>query len=538
MADLRELKEEADWRSMRFRRDATPDENVEAFARFAQHVKIVVPGRGRVTFEPRPAQLEAVHNWLSHRYSLALKARQIGYSTVVAVYELWKGLSVGDMNIIMLSIGDREATKLLAKAKRAYKSLPNWIKDRAPKPTDNNVQRMSLDNESVIESLPGGTDPARGESVDEVVVDEWAKFPSPDEAWASISPIADIGGRVIGISTANGSGNFFHELWLNSQLGENRFFGFFFPWSAVTERLDNPNWEAETKSDFKGREHLYYQEFPSSPEEAFLRSGANVFDVDRLMAMKTSLPIMRGSIVWTDDEPEPRYIEDPGGELCIWEPPTLNEKSDPLTYVIGADIGKGLAHGDASVAWVLRADTQEAVAVWHGRVDPDLFGEKVLAWIGRWFHGALLAPENNSFGLTTVKALQRVKYPNIYRSRSIKHRTNQRIETLGWSTSASSKPTMIGELHPWLRVHDVHDRFTIEELKAYVHDGKGHTSGSPFDDRVMALAIAVQMLKWAFVGTSKEEKVVQPGTYDWYLHEAKKADGTAKKHMVLGGRVA
>jgi hypothetical protein len=54
---------------------------------------------------------------------------------------------------------------------------------------------------------------------------------------------------------------------------------------------------------------------------------------------------------------------------------------------------------------------------------------------------------------------------------------------------------MIDELARALRQDlDLRDNNTITELRTYVRDEKGRTGGSPFDDRVISLAIAVQML--------------------------------------------
>lgn len=80
--------------------------------------------------------------------------------------------------------------------------------ERGPKSLMEHQQRMGFDNGSLITSMPSASDPARGESASLIVVDEWAFLPNPEEAWASIEPVADIGGRIIGLSTANGSGNF------------------------------------------------------------------------------------------------------------------------------------------------------------------------------------------------------------------------------------------------------------------------------------------------------------------------------------------
>jgi hypothetical protein len=142
---------------------------------------------------------------------------------------------------------------------------------------------MGFDNGSQITSMPSASDPARGESASLVVVDEWAFLPNPEEAWASIEPVADVGGRIIGLSTANGSGNFFHELWVGSQTGNNKFAPMFFPWSATEDR--DESWY-QSKQDSMLSWQLA-QEYPTTPEEAFIKSGNPVFDLDKLEAMST-----------------------------------------------------------------------------------------------------------------------------------------------------------------------------------------------------------------------------------------------------------
>jgi hypothetical protein len=129
--------------------------------------------------------------------------------------------------------------------------------------------------------MPSASDPARGESATLVVVDEWAFLPNPEEAWASIEPVADVGGRIIGLSTANGSGNFFHQLWVGSQTGSNKFESMFFPWSATEDRGDD--WYVDKQASMLPWQLA--QEYPSSPEEAFVKSGNPVFDLDILEEM-------------------------------------------------------------------------------------------------------------------------------------------------------------------------------------------------------------------------------------------------------------
>ena len=165
--------------------------------------------------------------------------------------------------------------------KYGFKHLPEWLIERGPKSVVEHQQRMGFDNGSQITSMPSASDPARGESATLIVVDEWAFLPNPEEAWASIEPVADVGGRIIGLSTANGSGNFFHQLWNGASTGNNKFDAMFFPWSASEDR-DGSWYEGKKDSMLPWQ---LAQEYPTDPEEAFVRSGNPVFDLDVLNGM-------------------------------------------------------------------------------------------------------------------------------------------------------------------------------------------------------------------------------------------------------------
>jgi len=271
MTRLTELQQEAEWRR------CVDDER--HFLRNYWH--IAHPAHGRILFDLRIAQSNALTHWDEHRYSLTLKARQIGWTTLVAAHQFWLAFFKPDQNIIDLSRTERESVLLLRKSKYGFQHMPDWMLERGPQTLVEHQQRMAFSNGSQITSMPSASDPARGESASLVVVDEWAFLPNPEEAWASIEPVADVGGRIIGLSTANGSGNFFHNLWTGSVTGNNKFDAMFFPWSASEDR--DEAWY-EGKKDAMLPWQLA-QEYPTSPEEAFVRSGNPVFDLDVLDAM-------------------------------------------------------------------------------------------------------------------------------------------------------------------------------------------------------------------------------------------------------------
>ncbi len=241
---------------------------------------IKVPGVGRMLFDLRDSQEKAIDHWEANRYSLSLKARQIGWSTIVAAHAWHKAWFEPDREILLISRTEFYAAELLAKVKYGMKFLPDWMRKRGPSQLNDNKSRIDLSNGSSIISLPSANDPARGFSGYLVVVDEWAFLPNPDEAWASIEPVADVGGRIIGLSTANGYGNFFHTAWTEAELGINFFKPMFLSWRAGGR--DDAWYQAKAKSlpDWQ-----MAQEYPDNPEEAFLKSGNPVFDLDVLHEM-------------------------------------------------------------------------------------------------------------------------------------------------------------------------------------------------------------------------------------------------------------
>lgn len=505
--DLNELINEREWRKCRGPENATVEEQLEAFKYFCETYWFIKhPERGRIKFELRDAQTETMRSWLSERYSVVLKARQIGFSTLAAAFAFWLVFFKQDRFIIMLSRTEREAMKLLAKSKYGYRFLPQWMKERGPTQVTDHQLKMVFDNESAIESLPSGSDPARGESVYLVIVDEWAFLPNPEEAWASIEPITDVGGRVIGLSTANGSGNFFHSLWVGSQTGANKFAGIFFPYDADGERGED--WY-EVKSRNMQPWQLH-QEYPRFPEEAFIKSGNPVFDIDLLDKISTIHPRLGYLHVYSNRSVEFRDTED--GELSVWESP------DPThVYVIGADVAEGLSHGDYSSAHIVDASTGLMVAHWHGHIEPDLFGE-LLSELGWWYNQALLGVESNNHGLTTLKSAQRYGYKNLYKQRQLNKVHAQASQTLGWRTTNTSKPLMIDELSASIRDEalGIYCGRTIAELRTYVRKQNGKMGGSPHDDRVISLAIANQMLKYVWLPEYRGDVQVPYNSLLWW----------------------
>lgn len=103
--ELTELLNESEFRKCRGPENATIEEQLQAFSYFCEKFWYVKhPEKGRILFKLRSAQTETVKVWIEERYSIVLKARQIGFSTLAAAYSFWLTYFFSDRFVVMLSL--------------------------------------------------------------------------------------------------------------------------------------------------------------------------------------------------------------------------------------------------------------------------------------------------------------------------------------------------------------------------------------------------------------------------------------------------
>jgi len=221
--------------------------------------------------------------------------------------------------------------------------------------------------------------------------------------------------------------------------------------------------------------------------------------------------------------------------LEVWREPDAMH-----AYVMGVDTAEGLGHGDYSCVQVLDVGTGEQVAIWHGRIPPDALAVEVTR-LGLWYRDALCCVESNNHGLTTITVLRQLGYPRLFRQRSLNRTTNKVSQEFGWRTTRTSKPLMIDDLGMALRNGEltIYDRHTIAELRTFVRNDRGSMSGSPYDDRVIALALANQMRKYAHA-PEFAPAVDDYWSVDWFRRQipSERASGSTQigVHNVRGTR--
>jgi hypothetical protein len=291
------------------------------------------------------------------------------------------------------------------------------------------------------------------------------------------------------------------------------------------------NWRRKKiQTDFHGDLGLFKQEYPSTPEEAFLTTGHNVFPLDKLASAKHGLEKrneigeLEGYIYpptkYKFDRETETFNPDPFGELRVYHKPEKNKR-----YVIGVDVSEGIVDGDLSVAQVLSVPRLEQVATYQGTIDPNAFGD-LLYSLGKWYNFGYMAVEVNGPGFATNYQLARNRhYPLLYVREQFDTLNRAKSPRYGWHTNRASKNVMISDLRDAVTNEDIlwRDIPTLDELGTYVDlDGKFGAAPGKKDDTVMAMAIALQQVLLNNFGKLPPKLIKDDYfTFDWF---AKLAD--------------
>ncbi|MFI5314020.1 MAG: terminase large subunit domain-containing protein [Candidatus Dormibacteria bacterium] len=439
-------------------------------------------GAGLIPFDLFDYQRDLLRDFLTHRELIILKARQLGISELVAAYAVWLTLKP-QQNVILLSQTEKDAGELLLKCRTCYDSLPAWLP--SPVLDERKSSTLELANGSRILPVTATPRSGRGFNAQLLVFDEWAHQQAQAEIYAAAAPTAkSAGNQIIGLSSANGVGNFFARQWELAQNGKGAH-PKFLPWNIRPGR--DQAWYDETTYNLEDWQRA--QEYPTTADEAFILSGRPRFDPAALrdIALQCADPVS-ADVIGVDQDG--RAI----GYQRIWQPPQPGRR-----YVAGADTAEGLPKGDYSTAVIQDVATGTEVAELHGHWQPDEFAHH-LAVLCRRYGNAFLGVERNNHGHAVLLALQKIEhYPNLYRHAEYDARTPQTpgaVHPAGWQTSSKSKPLMIDALAETIRERRPYrNALFIAEARVYTILDNGDTaaSGDMHDDRVVAYAIAEQM---------------------------------------------
>jgi len=166
------------------------------------------PQRGRILFHLYPFQETSLKHFQENDYSIILKSRQLGISTLAAGYSLWLMIFHKDKNVLTLATTQATAKNLVSKVQFMYENLPSWLQIGY---AEKNKLSLRLVNGSKITAKSSNADAARSEAVSLLLIDEAAFIDNIGETWASAQQTLATGGGAIVLSTPYGTGNWFHK---------------------------------------------------------------------------------------------------------------------------------------------------------------------------------------------------------------------------------------------------------------------------------------------------------------------------------------
>lgn len=432
------------------------------------------PQRGRITFNLYPFQEKVLNLWKDNPYSIVLKSRQLGISTLFASYSLWLMLFHKDKNVLCLATNQETAKNMVTKVRFMYDNLPSWLK---VKEIENNRLSLKLVNGSQIKAKSSNTDAARSEAVSLLVVDEAAFVDNIAETWASAQQTLATGGGAIILSTPNGTGNWFHQTWVRAEASENDFLPIKLPWYVHPER--DEVWR-KRQDELLGDPRIASQECDCD----FSTSGETVFYSEWLEFLETT----------TIKEPVERRGADKN--LWIWEPVDYSRE-----YMVVADVARGDGR-DFSAAHVIDIESNTQVAEYKGQLSPKEFGH-FLVGLASEYNNALLVVENASIGWATIETVQERGYQNFYSSPKSDLVTADsyfnRYEfgnnlTPGFTMSMKTRPLVVNKFREYIgdRSVTVQSKRLLEEMKVFIwKNGRPEAQGGYNDDLVMAFGIAM-----------------------------------------------
>jgi hypothetical protein len=356
-------------------------------------------------------------------------------------------------------------------------------------------------------------------------------------------------------STAQGVGGYFHDEWLKATDpagGKSDFIPMFFPWfwhdeyesdvpltfdeldsdgefgdevSVVRFLIDEgvaPNrilakmaWRRrKIRNAPKGLDG-FHEEYPCTPEEAFLSTGANVFPIQPLRdCYKPHVGSSRGYLY--NNAGAVAFRETEAGHWTIFKWPGKRQK-----YAIGVDPTKTI-DGDPCAIQVINRATMEQVAVWHGHAVPARVGEIALA-AAYFYNNAILNTEVQGGGHEVMNVWRTNGYNGIWLDRR-PDKAKVSGQLLGWKTTWDTKQWLIATVQGFLARGEVliHHGATYYEMTQFTakEDGTyGPARRSGHDDCVMSYGIAVMtaMTEWRTLDMN-EVMGVGSGTADIGAH--------------------
>jgi hypothetical protein len=475
-------------------------------AAWLRHTKAIDPKTGEeFTFsfsEGWEWQHDELDTYLHQQVVLRLKARQLGVSWLGIGYCTWKCLTQPGTRALCVSINETEAVKLVGRAWDLYENSPEHLrfqttilKPERGRPSSRIEWEFPDGRISSLLAMPSTPRAGHGETASVVFLDEFGRHQWASESYKAFIPTMADGGQLLIVSTANGYGNLFYELW--TEAADRDIAAVFLGADRHPGRDDD--WFRQMRKRMPAADMA--EQYPLNAAEAFLGTAGCWFDVDSLdnYARKARSATRRGRFIPSEDGASATWSDVSNGWILVYDMPQKE-----CNYAGYMDVATGRGK-DATSAFIIDLGSMNIAAELHGKIDPDLAAEQ-LHFLGRWYNTARLAVEmGGGYGEPVVIALRdgkkgRRPYPKLYRHVQDDRPDWKQNASYGFPVNPKTRPQLVNQIEAAIREELLPHipMQTILECKTFV---RRDTLPSPRaaegcnDDRVMALAGALEMYR-------------------------------------------
>ena len=490
-------------------------------------------------------------------YFLILKARQLGMSTFTENFGMTLNVMYPNQSMFIMTQEQDASDQLYSMSHYTYENFPSWLKSNAAIVKDNQSM-MLLTNGSKLQVMVASANAkgtGRGQTFTYAHLSEFDWWGgNVMQTLNGVLSACTEDAIVIIETTANGCGNF-KKLWDRAVERKNNgqetlWNPLFFAWfqdskyeSDYYEEITLDKEEKQLIEIFKKDKHtkdmpyeqwirkliwrrrkielacngdinLFHQEFPSTPEEAFISSGQCIFDLNSINKRKADLNeanlanlgrFDKGYFLYKIKYDEYSHQRKPFD--IKWKSDNINgyitlfkavEHRHP--YVLAIDpAGDG---SDYTAINVLDNRSCEQVCTLHMQNMSTLEIACQAYAIGQYYNNALIASETN-FAPEVMSTLLELGYDNLYVMQADGNDMNQgNKKRYGFKTTQITRPYVISFLIEYVNKSSqlINSYATLIEAENFVRvvktiDGrtkdKAQANAGQHDDLLMSLGIAL-----------------------------------------------
>jgi len=390
------------------------------FKRFCKLLRIYNKAERRMeVFEPTPEQWRLFEALLKHNRVLVLKARQIGVSTLVRAFFFWRQYTADEpLAFGVVSYSDRSAKEMRRTDKRFYDNLPKGFQRKLE--VDNTHLTIFEDSKASSASFTaGGKNSTRSFVLSDAHVTEFAFFDDPEELLASLDATVGTEGQVVIETTPNQPGDYYHNLCIEAEAGDNEWFLFSTWWWQHPSYVEEPRPGFTPTSDELKEQAKYGLTFEQLQwRRTKLRTlGAGL---KGLKKFRREYPACIADAFHFADNVyfDPMTLEgieeldEPNCLLGLLDEEWVLEEPDPDgIYCGGIDVGGGL-NKDHSVLVLLNAVTMApALVARTNGLKPEDWAEVAAEYLDL-YNNPLVIVESNNHGHVVLLRFKQLRVPH------------------------------------------------------------------------------------------------------------------------------